>query len=320
MIADMKIFNDAVNTARTEVEQQQLNLFNAASGGAINLQAGPIRGDYMDTAFWKKVATVRRRNAKGTSAISSSKLEQVLDTMVKVAAGTPKFEFSASQFTWLQKNPEEHGAVLGQQLALDSIKDKLDLAITALVAALSQVTAVNHDATDGVPAFSDLLTGAQKFGDASSRIGLWVLHSKSMTDLWTEALTNSTQLFNYDTITVSRDPFGRIFLVTDSPSLVEADGVSGGVDKYFQLGLTPGAANIYENLDFNAEMVPVVGKENIEYNYQAEWTYNLGLKGFAWDKGNGGSSPNDAAIGTAANWDKNVTSNKDLAGVLVSSR
>jgi hypothetical protein len=59
------------------------------------------------------------------------------------------------------------------------------------------------------------------------------------------------------------------------------------------------------------------GDENIQRSIQSEWTYNLGIKGAAWDKTNGGKSPNDAALATAANWDRYATDFKDTAGVLI---
>jgi hypothetical protein len=109
-------------------------------------------------------------------------------------------------------------------------------------------------------------------------------------------------------------------IMTDSDNLFVADGVSEGVDKYYTLGLQPAATLVDDNNDFTDATVEGVGNENISRSYQAEWSYNLGLKGFAWDKTNGGESPNNAALGTASNWDKVVTSVKDCGGVLLSSR
>ncbi|RKL58094.1 major capsid protein, partial [Acinetobacter baumannii] len=69
-----------------------------------------------------------------------------------------------------------------------------------------------------------------------------------------------------------------------------------------------------------AELVPTTGGENLKYTYQAEWTYGVGVKGYAWDMANGGKSPNDASIGTPTNWDLIASSIKDTAGVLVKSK
>ena len=62
------------------------------------------------------------------------------------------------------------------------------------------------------------------------------------------------------------------------------------------------------------------GSENIKRTYQAEWSYNCGILGYAWDETAGGKSPTDTAIGTSTNWKKIATSNKDTAGVLLASK
>jgi hypothetical protein len=45
----------------------------------------------------------------------------------------------------------------------------------------------------------------------------------------------------------------------------------------------------------------------------------MGVKGYAWDKTNGGHAPNAAALATGSNWDQYVTNIKDTAGVMVKS-
>jgi hypothetical protein len=83
------------------------------------------------------------------------------------------------------------------------------------------------------------------------------------------------------------------------------------------LGLAADAIRVDQNNDYDANEQAINGDENIKRTFQAEWSFNLGIKGFAWDKTNGSKSPNDAALATATNWDKYSTSNKDIAGVMV---
>jgi hypothetical protein len=71
------------------------------------------------------------------------------------------------------------------------------------------------------------------------------------------------------------------------------------------------------NGDFVQNVQTLNGDENIKRTIQSEWSYNLGIKGYAWDKTNGGKSPNDAALATGTNWDRYATSFKDTAGVLL---
>jgi hypothetical protein len=318
-LSDLAVYSEYAYASMTEVLRQKVDLFNAATGGAITLRAGAHQGDYSDTAFFAKISgLVRRRNAYGSGAVTEKTMRHLIDTMLRVAAGTPPVRLDPGQFKWIQQNPEVAGVALGQQLAVDTMADMLNVGLGASYAALSQVAAVNYDASanispDDTLSFGNLNNGQSKFGDQASSIGAWVMHSKPMFDLYGKNLTNAAHLFNFGTVNVVRDPFGKLLVMTDCTNLV----ITGTPNKYAVLGLVPGAVMIDQNNDFTANEDAKNGDENIIRTYQAEWSYNVGVRGFAWDKTNGGKSPNDAALLTATNWDRYATSEKDLAGVVV---
>lgn len=318
-LSDLAVYSEYAYSSMTEVLRQKIDLFNTATGGAIQLRAAAHQGDYSDVAFFAKISgLVRRRNSYGSGSVAEKNLAHLVDTMVKVAAGTPPVRLDPGQFKWIQQNPEVAGAALGQQLAVDTMADMLNVGLGASYAALSAQTAVVYDATgntspENTLSFGNLNNGQAKFGDQASTISAWVMHSKPMFDLYGKNLTNSASLFTYGNINVMRDPFGKLLVMTDSQNLV----IAGTPNNYAVLGLVPGAVIIDQNNDYTANEEAKNGDENIIRTFQAEWSYNVGVKGFAWDKANGGKSPNDAALLTATNWDKYATSHKDLAGVVV---
>lgn len=316
-LSDLQVFSEFAYLTSSEMIAQEVNKFNAASAGAIVLRAAANLGDYDDEVSWKKIANlVRRRNAYGSGAVSAIDIEQLLNSSVKVAAGTPPVNIDPGMLTWIQKSPEEAGAVIGAQLAEESLADMLNTALTAYVAALTNVGAtVVYDGTAGVASLASMNKGAALFGDRSQAIQAWVMHSKSAHDLYDQSLTNSNRLFTFGNVQVMEDGFGRPFIITDSPSLITA----GTPDVYHSCGLVSGALVVEQNNDFDSNIETSNGNENIQRTYQAEWTYNLGMKGYTWDKANGGASPNDAALGTGTNWDKTATSIKDTAGILVNT-
>lgn len=318
-LSDLAVYSEYTYTAMTEVLAQQVALFNAATRGGIVLRAARNVGDYSDEVFWQEIAgLVRRRNAYGSGAVNAVTLEHLVDTMVKVASGTPPVKFEPQQFTWIQRNPEEAGAVMGQQLAKAALADMLHTALRATVAALAG-QATNYDTTGqaAVPDLTTFIKAAAKLGDSMHDIVCWVMHSKSVADMYKDAAANAEGLFAFDNIFVKQDGFGRTFVMTDAPPLYIAGTVTPTVaDKYRILGLTPGAVAVEQNGDFFQNVETKNGEENIARTIQSEWTYNVGVKGFTWDKTSGGHSPNDSALGTTANWDKTATSHKNLAGVL----
>lgn len=314
-LSDLAVFSEYTYEAFTEVLAQQVDLFNAASGGSILLQAAAHVGDFSDVAFWAKIqGLVRRRNAYGSGAVAEKSLEHLVDTMVKVAAGTPPVRIDPSQFEWIQRNQEEGGAVYGQQLAKDTLADMLNSGLLCYVAALTGEADVYEDLSGADTSFSSLLTGAAKFGDRSNDINAWAMHSKSMFDIFGVALANSTGLFTFGTVNVRQDGFGRPFVISDSPSLIET---VANPDKHYIGGMAAGAIRIDMNGDFVQNVETSNGDENIVRTIQSEWSYNMGIKGYSWDKATGGKSPTDAALATANNWDRFATSHKDTAGVLL---
>lgn len=314
-LADLKVYSDYSYTAMTEIIRQKVNLFNEATNGALVLSTAANVGDFTDESHYGLVdGLVRRRNPYSSASVTEKQLTMLEETSVKIAAGTPPLRVDPAWWAWIQRSPEEAGAVRGQQLAVAAMADMLNTAIIAAVAALSNVAVVTNDASAGTADFSDLLGGAAKFGDASQEIVCWVSHSKVMFDIWGTALANNAALFSFGTINVKQDGFGRPIVLTDSPSLVN---LTPTPDIYRTLGLSTGAVTVQQNGDFFQNEETKNGNENIQRTIQAEWSYNLKVKGFTWDKANGAHAPNDAAIASSANWDRVATSHKDLAGVLV---
>jgi hypothetical protein len=332
----LKVFSQYAKGSMTEVLQQQVELFNGATRGAITLVVKPNDGDYSDESFWKRMeGLIRRRNAYGTGTVNAIDLEQLQDTSVKVAAGTPPINIPPSRMKWILKNPAEQGAVAGQQMAIEMLADMLNVSIAAARAALVQNGAATvYDGTAANLSWAAMNSAQALFGDRASRLAVWVTHSKPVFDLWGSNLTNAVNLFTFGTINVLADPWGRPIIMTDSPDLIDpigindgdgssADGDSGGavqIPSYFTLGLVPGAVSVMDNGDFEQNIETTNGDENIQRTMQSEWSFNVGVKGFAWDKTNGGKSPTSAALATGTNWDKYASSTKDLAGVVIESK
>ncbi|WP_269915510.1 major capsid protein [Acinetobacter sp. HY1485] len=315
---DLQVFNKQTYLTMTETVAQDVDKFNESSQGSIVLLNQPTNGDFDIQASFKNISgLVRRRNAYGDGTVDSKRLEQLLNVAVKVAAGTPPLVYEKQQYLWVQQNPELAALMIGEQLAKAKLADMLNAGLMGAASAIGGNTdAVEGDGTAD-PSFRLLNKGAARMGDRAGALRAWILHSTTLHNLYDNALTNTERLFSYDGVNVIQDSFGRVFVVTDSPAL--ATTVNGEAH-YNTLGLVEGAVVISDNQDFNAELVPTTGKENLVYTYQAEWSYNVGIKGYAWDQANGGKSPTDTAIGTPTNWDKTASSIKDTAGVLIKSK
>lgn len=323
-LSDLKVYSEYAYSAMTETLDQQIAVFNQASDGAIILRPSATQGDYSEQAFYQKIqGLVRRRNAYADGAIGQKILSMMAERSVKVAAGTPEVRIDPHWFQWIQRSPEEAGVVLGQQLAKDSMADMLNTVIGVLVSALSGVGApvvrdiTKADSPNKVINWADMTRTAGLYGDRSQDLRVWVMHSASQTELYVNALNNAQNLFTWGGTTVTRDAQGRVMIVTDSPALVTTQTGDATKVAYNNLLLKPGAATVGQENDWFANEDIKNGSENIVRTYQAQWSFSLAVDGFAWDTATGGKSPNDAALMSAANWDRVTTYVKDLPGAIL---
>jgi hypothetical protein len=76
-----------------------------------------------------------------------------------------------------------------------------------------------------------------------------------------------------------------------------------------------GAVEVENSEEQDIVVQDVTGLENLVVRFQGEYAYNLGVKGFKYDVTNGGANPNATAVALGTNWDTNLGSVKDRAGV-----
>lgn len=315
-LSNMKVFNRELQTATIESLVQMVDKFNAASGGAIVLTADGFEGDYRYEAFWQGIHSAQRRVDRYASNASQSAtdLAQLQAVGVKVAGGFGPIQFEPGQLSWIQKSPAEAIEVISRNMAESIMKDQLNTAIAALVAAIEANTAMVYDANTGPISYADINNAHALFGDQSSRIITNVMDGTTYHKLIGLNLANAATLFDYKSVQIV-ELLGRRVVVTDAPALRESPSTATNDAKV--LGLVAGAATVYDGSDLITNIETSNGLQRIVTTMQADYTFGLALKGFAWDTSNGGKSPTDAELATGSNWDQVATSDKDTAGVMV---
>ena len=290
------------------------NLFNEATKGGLVLSAGSIEGDFSTTSFFNRLSgLVRDRDVTSDATVSAIDFSMDNISRVKYAKGTPPVRVDSHRWKWIQKNPEDAIALISQQLVEETIAAQLAVATGAVIGACANVGAtMTYDGTAGTATLAGLVEAAQLFGDRSSDITCWLMHSKVAKDLKIAALANSNNLYQIGNVKVIEDVDGRPIVVSDLPSLVYT---SSGT-KYHVVGLTPGAVVVEAEQDFFFNVDTRNGTENIGATWQAQWTENIGLKGFTYDTTNGGRNPTQATLLTSTNWDKKATTVKNCGAVL----
>lgn len=319
-LSDFQIYSPQFFAGFTEVMQQNADVFNEQSRGAIVVSTNLTQGEHVKKSFFTHLADiVARRDPTSVAANADIKMSQGENISIKLNRKMKPVGQTLDSLVKSGISSDVFSFMMGQQIARQVFLDYLNTALLAARTALANQSAVLHDATDGTLATTDLVTGLFKFGDAAEKIVSWIGHSKVAADLVGDQLAN----YKFDSVggfniaTASPITLGRPFIMTDSASLIQT---TPDPDEYDTLGLVEGAIMIEESEERRIASEIVTGLENLVLRTQGEYAWNLSLKGFTWDLANGGVNPDGTALATAGYWDKTATSNKDLAGVIIQSQ
>jgi hypothetical protein len=246
-LTNLQVFERTLETANVQGVAQMCEVFNAASQSTLQLQAGSNPGDYNRETLYDMEDSVVLRDVYSDDVVAEANLSRDVVGGVKVAYGTKPIRIDEALWNYIGRSPGEAGVIAAQRLAATFLQQKLNLAISAVAAALQNVgVTVVHDTTGDEISLAALNSASAKFGDRSAAIRAWIMHSTPFSQLIAAGLANSAQLFTYGTVRIMADIMGRPFIVTDSPDLIADDG------DYLTLGLVQGGVVLQENPGFRA--------------------------------------------------------------------
>lgn len=322
---DLKYINPFVQSGITETLTQAAAGLFEASRGALLLSAAQKPGDYETMAFFQNIANlITRRDPTSLANVTDKKLVQSEFSRVKINRKIGPVASTRDAFRKAGLSRDAMDLVVGQQAGVAMQVDMVNTTLRSLRAALSADAACYVDggaATINTAGSNGLIDGLAKRGDAADAIVCWVMHSKVFFNLVKEQIgANIGGVSGLVFAQASPLTLGRPVLVTDSPDLMVVDGIGAGVNAYYTLGLTAGAALMEETEGTEVVTQDVTGQENLIMRIQGEYAQNVGLKGYTWDKTNGGENPTDAALATGSNWDTAFADMKDRAGICIRTR
>lgn len=314
-LTNMQVYNDEIVGNTIELLGQKIDMFNAASGGAILLNSATFRGDFSKESFFNQIASAQRRvdryAANATQAATSLAQGQMVG--VKVAGGFGPVLFEPAQMTYLQENPGSAITAIAEGFADALLADQLNTAVGCGIAAVENVAALVNDVSGSAGVTQGGLNNShRKFGDMSSQLVTDVMTGDVYHRLVAEAITNANRLFLSTNVQVV-EILGKLVIISDIPSLY----LAGTPNKDKVLSVTAGGIIVDNSSDIVSNMETTNGNQRIETTWQADYTFGVKLKGYSWDTANGGASPTDAELFTGTNWDKAVADNKHTLGTLL---
>lgn len=317
-LANMQVYDEQIRLRTIELLGQDLEKFNAASGGTIVLDMRRWSGNYSKESFYNSIASAQRRVDRYAvnGAVASTLLTEAELVAVKVAGGFGPVEFEPSQLTWLSAQPEEAIDVISQGFADALLADQLNTVVGCAVAAIENIAALVNDVsalTSGAGALTQsVLNGSHaKFGDRSSMLAADIMTGAAYHKLIEKGLENGERLFVSSNVTV-QSILGKLFVVSDIPALT----VAGTPNKTKVLSLTAQGAIVDNAGDILTNIDTPNGTTRLVTTWQADYSFGVKLKGYAWDIANGGASPDDTDLFTGSNWDNAMGDIKHTAGTL----
>ena len=304
--SDLIIYNDEAQTAYLERVQDNLDVFNASSNGAMVLDNELIEGDFRKRALYKLNGSLEHRDVNSETKVTAKKISAGEAVGVKAPWKYGPYQTTEEAFKRRGRPVEEFSQIVGADVADATLEGFIQYATAGLRAAIGSnadmVVSANIE-TDGK---KTLTRGMRKFGDKFGRIALWVMHSSAYFDIVDEAITN--KIYEEAGVVIYGGlpgTLGKPVLVTDKAP----------VDAIF--GLLPNAVVITESQAPGFRSYNVNDEENLAIGYRAEGTVNIDVLGYSWKETTGGTNPTLAAVGSAANWVKHSDSNKVTAGVMI---
>lgn len=321
-LSDNQVFNEFAYIAKTQVETQKTDIFNEKSQGCISMFPAPFTGDLYQEASFKRIANLLAiEDAYGDDETTTADLEQLKEVAVKVMSATPAVRMDKHTYDWIQQKPEHAAAAYGKQLAVASVKLKLNTLISGLVTCITKETGAVLDkkgTTEAKTAQLDinmLIDGAQLFGDASGDLKVIVCHSNVWASYLKRNLEQWDQLFKYSTVAVRQDISDRYFIVTDSPNL---QFTHSSLTKYRTLMLSVGAGVIMEDPTlYRTNIDDTNDRRLIKTTVKSQLGWGMHIKNHSYIGAN--KSPTGTELAAPAAWAK-VDANieiKEMPGIVI---
>ena len=150
--SDLIIYDDLAQTAFLERRQDNLEVFNAASNGAIILDNELIEGDFRKRTFYKVGGSIESRNVNSTDPVTGKKIGAGESVSVKAPWKYGPYETTEEAFKRRGRDVSEFSEVIGVDVADATLEGYIKYALQGLVAAIganADMTVSADIATDG---------------------------------------------------------------------------------------------------------------------------------------------------------------------------
>ena len=303
--SDMVIYPALMQTGYLERKQDNLDVFNAQSAGAVVFVNELVQGDYSASSFYKIGGSIAHRDVNSDATVAGTKIASDEMVGVKTPWKYGPYQTTEEAFKRRGKSPAEFSMLIGQDMADATAEGFIGYALGSLEAAIRSNAAMVTTGELAVDGKKVLTKGLRTMGDKFAKVAIWVMDSAAYLDIVDEAIDN--KVYEEAGVVIYGGvpgTMGKPVLVTD---LCPADTI---------FGLNQGAVTIKESQAPATRAYPIEDQENLAIGYRGEGTANVEVLGYKW-KDKAVTNPTQAQLALSTNWEKYATSNKATAGFII---
>ena len=134
--SDLIIYNDEAQTAYLERVQDNLDIFNASSNGAIILDNELIEGDFRKRAFYKLAGSLDHRDVNSEAKVVAKKIGAGEAVGVKAPWKYGPYQTTEEAFKRRGRPVDEFSQIIGQDVADATLEGFVQYATAALRASI----------------------------------------------------------------------------------------------------------------------------------------------------------------------------------------
>ena len=312
---DFVIYDEEFNSALYERLQVNIDVWNAATYGALVITTDAMKGHFSKVSMYKALASdvVKEYNPENVTTTAFDTFESFEQVKVKVWRDS-NIQKTVDAFKVLLLNPDATFSQLVGGLTADLItKDAIETLLSSILGAIENDAA--HVLGDGTtfPAFKDINKAQFVYGDQFSNVACILTHSNTaqgIVDLNIDEKLDTVAGFTIST--------GKWHTLNIPMIIADLDALKDGAN-YKMAFLTAGAGVCVNSETVSAYTDIDLDSRPAMMRFKREWAYNIGVKGYSYDTTKG-NYPTKAVLANKTSWKKVVSDDKELPCVVFKAK
>lgn len=317
LIENIQFAESLIRTGIIDSVVQNTDVFNANSNGALALTNEFNPGEEARYSFWTNIPEASRRDPSADTDLTAEKITQgAMESVMLNRYTYTRMKKEALRQAGQGNSLNDYVGFVGEKLGGIINRGQVNDLFHALVGAVgSDDLAVDHNGLMETDLLYDVMEDME---DAWDNVRAIIMHPRVFSHLAREQ--KDANVYNIGGLSIMNGTpvtMGLPVIKSASSALVDTDDSPiNTVYKTFFVTENAAVLNVPTEGGFDVFFEREVGKQNLGYIAQTEWTNEVYVKGYKWDST---ANPTDSNLSDSANWTK-VVNQDNTAGRMIKTR